>query len=166
MLEIEDIQSESPGTEMIRTILADTFVLYMKTYTVHWNFVGPDFFSIHKLTEIQYGELAGAIDEIAERLRAVHRTAPVSLDGILNSSDLLEFREKNEFTANVLGDLARGHRLISSRASEASKVLEEEGDAYGSDLMIRRIGDHDKASWMLMSYLEGKSTNGNSHKKI
>lgn len=150
----ESETSEKPGVELIRTILADTFVLYMKTYAVHWNFVGSDFFSVHKLTEGQYEELAVAVDEIAERLRAVHKTAPVSLNSILTSSDLLEFKDKKEFNTQSLADLARGHRLISSRATEAAKILEEENDLFGADLLIKRIGAHDKASWMLMSFIE------------
>jgi starvation-inducible DNA-binding protein len=60
----------------------------MMTYTVHWNFEGPNFFSVHKLTEGQYEALALAVDEIAERIRALGFVAPISLDEVLQSNNL------------------------------------------------------------------------------
>src|SRR3989338_11479539 len=58
--------------------LADTYAVYLKTQNFHWNVKGPLFFSLHKMFEEQYQELATAVDDIAERIRALGCTTPAS----------------------------------------------------------------------------------------
>jgi len=142
----------------LKLVLADTFVLYMKTYAVHWNFKGAKFFSVHKLTEEHYQELADAIDEIAERIRANGDEAPISLSSILGHADLTEMKNQSASDDNALRELVEGHELLARRAKEAAKSLESEGDLFSNDMMISRIGAHEKAAWMLRSFLSGSQT--------
>lgn len=144
-------------SELLKLVLADTFVLYMKTYAVHWNYKGAKFFSVHKLTEEHYQELADAIDEIAERIRALGDEAPISLKNIIGSADLDEMKLHQAGSDQALEELYNGHDLLSKRAKEAADKLVEAGDLFSGDLMIRRIGAHDKASWMLHSFLAGQN---------
>jgi starvation-inducible DNA-binding protein len=146
----------SASTENLKLVLADTFVLYMKTYAVHWNYKGSKFFSVHKLTQEHYQELADAIDEIAERIRAKGDEAPISLSSILGSSDMGEMKSHSASDDNALYELIAGHRLLAQRAKEAAEKLEEEGDYYSNDMMVGRIGAHEKAAWMLKSFLSGQ----------
>jgi starvation-inducible DNA-binding protein len=140
----------SPSVVHLKKVLADTFVLYMKTYVVHWNYTGSNFFSVHKLTEVQYAELAEAIDLIAERIRAIGTEAPISLSDVLDTADLKEMSSDSD-PAAILKELAAGHKLLAERAKEAADATDEVGDDYSNDMMIGRIGAHDKASWMLQS---------------
>src|SRR5699024_9474201 len=57
-------------------VLADSYVLYLKTHNYHWNVTDKLFHSLHEQFEEQYTELADAIDEIAERIRALGVRAP------------------------------------------------------------------------------------------
>ena len=143
---------ENESVAHLKRVLADTFVLYMKTYVVHWNYTGENFFSVHKLTEGQYQELAEAIDEIAERIRAIGTEAPISLSDVLNTADLKEMSDDSDPIASVR-ELAEGHKLLANRAKEAAEATDEAGDYYSNDMMIGRIGSHDKASWMLESLI-------------
>lgn len=143
--------------DLLKVFLADTFILYMKTYAVHWNYKGAKFFSVHKLTEEHYQELAMAIDEIAERIRAQGGEAPFSLKAIIGAGDMEEMRSKEASDDHALKELTDGHNLLSQKAQEAARVLEERGDLFSTDIMIKRIGSHDKASWMLRSFLSGQS---------
>lgn len=138
--------------EKIRVVLADTFVLYMKTYAVHWNYTGANFFSVHKLTEQQYGELAEAVDEIAERLRALGHEAPISLASILKKTDVGEIKN-DDHGQGMLAELVEGHKHLSKHATQVAEALDEAGDVFGHDLMAARVGEHDKAAWMLGSCL-------------
>jgi starvation-inducible DNA-binding protein len=143
------------SSEHLKLVLADSFVLYMKTYAVHWNYKGAKFFSVHKLTEEHYQELAEAIDVIAERIRAKGDEAPITLENILGSADLNEMKKQSAGNDEALVELVAGHELLSNRARKAAEALEAEGDLYSSDLMISRIGAHEKAAWMLRSFLAG-----------
>lgn len=139
----------------LKLVLADTFVLYMKTYAVHWNYKGAKFFSVHKLTELQYEELALAIDEIAERIRARDDEAPISLSNILASADLKELHVHEASNDSAIKDLCESHNLLSQRAKEAAEHYNQVGDLFSMDMMVKRIGSHDKAFWMLKSFLKG-----------
>ncbi len=141
------------SNEQLKLVLADTFVLYMKVYAVHWNYKGAKFFSVHKLTEEHYQELAEAIDEIAERIRAKGDEAPISLSNILSSTDMKEMRTHSASDDHAIHELVEGHMTLARKAKEAALSLEEEGDYYSNDLMVGRIGAHEKAAWMLRSFL-------------
>lgn len=144
--------SKTDTVNELRVFLSDTFVLYMKTYAVHWNFEGPKFFSVHRLTEEQYKELAEAVDEIAERIRALGEKAPVSLHEILGAADMKEYRHNSD-DDKALTELWHTHEKLSALARQLSIKLGEHGDVFTADMLTRRVGAHDKAAWMLRSFL-------------
>ncbi len=59
-------------------LLADTYTLYLKTHNFHWNVTGPMFQTLHLMFEVQYNELALAVDLVAERIRALGFPAPAT----------------------------------------------------------------------------------------
>src|SRR5260221_8132402 len=71
-------------------LLADSYTLYLKTHGFHWNVVGPRFYELHKLFEEQYTELQGAVDSIAERIRALGAKAPGSCGEFCKLTSLRE----------------------------------------------------------------------------
>ncbi len=68
--------NETPVTKELSALLGSSYLLYVKTHNYHWNVTGPMFTTLHTLFETQYTELAMAIDEIAERIRALGPYAP------------------------------------------------------------------------------------------
>ena len=62
--------------EGLKRVLADTYTLYLKTHNYHWNVTGPMFDTLHRMFMDQYNELWTAVDEIAERIRALGHYAP------------------------------------------------------------------------------------------
>lgn len=147
-------QSSQSHLDLLTQVLSDTFILYMKTYAVHWNYQGANFFSIHKLTEAQYEELAEAIDEIAERVRALGHEAPISLGDILAAGDLKEIKNTGISSSAMLEELGRGHDLLAKRAKQAADAADEADDDFSNDMMVGRIGAHQKAAWMLKSLIK------------
>ena len=65
-------------SENLMKVLADAFTLYLKTHNFHWNITGPMFNSLHVMFETQYNEQWVALDEIAERIRALGYNVPAS----------------------------------------------------------------------------------------
>lgn len=134
----------------LQHFLAETFVLYMKTYALHWNYTGANFYGIHKMTEEQYTDIAEAIDTIAERIRATRQEAPFSLEQILNSSSLKEFT-KSVNDSDAIKTLADDNTKLAKMAMSIAEKCEEEKDLFSHDLMVARIGQHEKFAWMLNS---------------
>src|SRR5512135_2572683 len=75
---------------LLNTLLADEFLLYVKTRRFHWNVVGSDFGELHKFFESQYEALDDIVDEVAERARALDVTSAGSLQEFAELTRLKE----------------------------------------------------------------------------
>ena len=60
----------------LTALLADSYTLYQMTHNFHWNVTGPHFNSLHAMFMTQYTEQWTALDDIAERIRALGHPAP------------------------------------------------------------------------------------------
>lgn len=134
-------------------MLADSYVLAVMTQNYHWNVEGMDFSQLHVLFEQQYTELFAAIDEIAERLRAVGYYAPGTLAGFLKLTSLTE-ASKLPNAKGMIKNLRDAHRQIVKTAEAAKKAANAAGDDETVDLMVGRITAHQKHAWMLESLLK------------
>lgn len=133
-------------------VLADTYVLYVKTQNFHWNLTGPEFFPLHKLSEMQYEEMAQAIDEIAERIRALGFYVEGSMETFLKNSSIQEDHKvyaKHEFIKHLF----QAHETVINLCRSLFSLSEKHKDPATGDLMARRLNFHEKAAWLLRSHL-------------
>ncbi|MGF1606773.1 MAG: Dps family protein [Rhodothalassiaceae bacterium] len=128
--------------------LADSYVLYLKTQATHWNVVGPMFYSVHNLTEEQYEDLQEAVDDIAERIRAIGHLAPGCFSEFTERSIVDSVPMKAE-ARDMIETLAKDNVAVAKRMREAVRKAEEMEDVYTADLLTARIGAHEEAAWML-----------------
>lgn len=143
---------KSKVAEELSKVLANTYLLYAKTQNFHWNVEGSDFYSLHGMFENQYKELSEAIDEIAERIRALGAKAPGSLGEFLAKASLKE--EKGHPKAeSMIKQLLEDHETLAHSAKQALQTAQDEGDDVTVDMMVERIHAHDKTAWMLRSSL-------------
>lgn len=143
----------TPVTEKLSQVLAETYTLYLKTHNFHWNVTGPMFQPLHSVFEEQYSEMANAVDEIAERIRALGQRAPGSFNEFQNLSSIKDSSGKVA-ALEMIKELLEGHETISQTTSKAATTAQEADDEGTADLMIQRIQVHDKIAWMLRSFLE------------
>lgn len=134
-------------------LLADTYILYLKTQNFHWNVTGPFFPQLHALFEKQYEELAEAVDLIAERIRALGSPAPASFSEFLKLTSLKEGNSK--LTAQMMvKSLMKDHETISHHLLIIFTQAEKANDQATIDLLTERMRAHDKTAWTLRSSLE------------
>jgi starvation-inducible DNA-binding protein len=136
--------------EGLRKVLADTFILYFKTHSYHWNVEGPHFKALHDLFMEQYNELWLATDEIAERIRTLGAYAPNSWAEMSKSAALQETGQTPDAMAMV-EMLANDNLEITKIMKPVLEAAQSCGDEVTADLMIQRISVHEKAAWMLRS---------------
>jgi len=147
-------QKTHPATvEALEVLLASSYTLYLKTHNYHWNVTGPMFTSLHTLFETQYTELALAVDEIAERIRALGAFAPGSYTAFLRLSDVKEAVGRPD-AKEMIGHLAADQETIVAAARRVIEAAEAVGDQPTVDLAVRRMDIHQKHAWMLLSHLE------------
>jgi starvation-inducible DNA-binding protein len=145
-------QTNEPVAEQLKTFLADTYLLLAKTQSVHWNARGPNFIGIHKLTEEQYNELFAAIDELAERVRALDADAPFSLAEMQRIATLEEATQVHKLD-DAIRMLVTDNKAMSERARDLALDADEQDDLVTHDMLVARIEVHDKAAWLLRSNL-------------
>ena len=145
----EDRQQIAAG---LSKLLADSYSLYVKTHNYHWNVEGPMFNTLHLMFEQHYTELATAVDEIAERIRALGVKAPGSYSafGKLTSIDEASGDEPAE---EMIRQLVIGQETVARTAREAIKAAEAASDEPTADLLTQRMQIHEKNAWMLRSML-------------
>jgi starvation-inducible DNA-binding protein len=139
--------------EGLGRLLADSYVLYLKTHGFHWNVTGPMFNTLHQMFMGQYTELWNALDEIAERIRALGHPAPMGGRRYIELSSIEETHQAPEAMAMV-AELMRGHEAVARTARGLFPLVDAAGDEPSADLLTQRLQIHEKTAWMLRSLLE------------
>jgi len=134
--------------EALGVVLADTYMLFIKTQGVHWNVTGPAFVSVHELTEGQYENMYAAIDDIAERIRALGEKAPASYTKYGELSSIKD-EDDPQAVADMLSMLIADHETAVSNMRAAIEWCEDKNDFVTADMMIERMAWHEETIWML-----------------
>ena len=116
----------------------------------HWNVEGKNFKPLHELFGEQYEELSDAIDDLAERVRALGSKVEASLDVFSGLSEIAD-GDHSASETQMVQDLANDHETLSKILNEGIKISQDQGDEATADMFIARIQAHDKAAWMLRS---------------
>jgi starvation-inducible DNA-binding protein len=131
-------------------LLADSYTLYLKTHNYHWNVEGPLFNTLHQMFEDQYTELAAAVDEIAERIRALGEPAPGSYTAYAKLTSIEEEDGVPE-AEEMIRRLVRGQEAVVRTAREVFRSAGAANDEPTADLLTQRMQVHEKNAWMLRS---------------
>ena len=137
----------------LNQVLADSYALMSLTHLAHWNVEGPGFFALHTAFQTQYEELFVAVDEIAERVRALDAYAIGGLAALAATAQMNEFVSPLPQEEYVRALLAANEKLVKD-AEVARDLAGEVNDPESQDLMIGRITLHQKTAWMLKSFLK------------
>lgn len=137
-------------------VLADAYTLYLKTHSFHWNVTGPMFNALHTMFETQYTEQWAALDEIAERIRALGFNAPGSYAEFVKLSSIKEAPGMTTAPAwhEMVQQLVDGNEALCRTARVALDVADDADDAPTEDLLTQRLQTHEKYAWMLRSLLQ------------
>ena len=142
--------------EGLARFLSDSFTLYLKTHNFHWNVTGSMFNTLHTMFETQYNEQWMALDETAERIRALGFNAPGSYAEFIRLtsipeepglSDTADWRE-------MVRQLVVGNEAVARTARKVLKTADGAGDDPTVDLLTQRLNIHEKYAWMLRSLLQ------------
>ncbi len=139
--------------EGLSRLLADTYTLYLKTHNFHWNVTGPMFTTLHAMFEVQYTELAVAVDTIAERIRALGFPAPGSYAAFAKLASIKEADSVPSAEA-MIRELMDGQEAVVRTARGVFPDMEKASDEVSADLLTTRMEVHEKTAWMLRSMLQ------------
>lgn len=139
----------------LEVALADTYAIYLKTQNYHWHVKGPQFKSLHELFEMQYKELAEAVDLIAERILIMGHKAPATFNEF-NKLKTIKDGDSSLSANQMVTELAKDNSALVSDLNQAIKLAQENNDEGTVTLLSDRIAAHQKAHWMLAASAESK----------
>lgn len=148
------VQKSNAVVTGLETLLADSYALMGQTHLAHWNVEGPNFFQLHTAFQTQYEELFLAIDEIAERLRALDALAPGGLSVLAKKSGITEMSVAAAPAKDFVAHLVECQETVLTTALGVREAAEAAGDLETQDIIIKRIQTHQKTLWMLRSFLK------------
>ncbi len=138
--------------EAIRVVLGSSYTLLIKTHGFHWNVTGEMFNTLHVMFEEQYTDLFAAVDEQAERIRAINEFAPGSMSE-LGKYSLIKDTKGVPAPKNMIAELQKDHETLAAACQKGVEVAQAAGDELTADLFIQRGTTHEKTAWMLRSLL-------------
>jgi starvation-inducible DNA-binding protein len=141
--------------QMLNAILADEFVLYVRTQNSHWNVRGMQFHSLHAFFEELYQESSKIIDDLAEKVRSVGGVAMATMEEYLGNSRLKEQVGPPADPRKMIADLADGHETVVKHLREAFHMVKEKFDDPSTENFVTDLLEkHEKMMWMLRTHLD------------
>jgi starvation-inducible DNA-binding protein len=134
-------------------LLADSYTLYLMTHNFHWNVTGPQFNSLHLMFMGQYTEQWNALDQIAERIRALGHPAPGTYQQFVKLASIKEV-EGVPAANDMIRHLVAAQEATARTARKLFAVVDKANDQPTADLLTQRLDVHEKTAWMLRSLLE------------
>jgi len=154
---IENIESSAVDqiAAQLNQIVAESYGLLGQLHLAHWNVEGTDFLTLHQMFQAQYEELFIAIDDIAERVRALGKYSEGGLKKLAEMSTIAESPSASSASAkDFVSSVLLAHEVVIEAAVKGRKLAAAAGDAETEDLLIGRVSTHQKAVWFLNSYLK------------
>lgn len=140
-------------TEGLSGLLADSYTLYLMTHNFHWNVTGPMFNTLHLMFMAQYTEQWTALDQIAERIRALGFPAPGTYAEFARLASIKEV-EGQPKAREMIAHLVSAQEAVARTARNLLPLVSKANDQPTADLITQRLEVHEKTAWMLRSLLE------------
>jgi starvation-inducible DNA-binding protein len=134
----------------LKKVLADTFVMYYKAHSYHWNVEGSDFPQYHSFLNDLYEEIFGAVDTIAEHIRQIDGYTPTSLTE-LKSYSMISEDEDVLSAISMMNRLLDANNLVLASLMMAYQAAEQATEIGLSNFLQDRVAAHQKHGWMLKS---------------
>ena len=139
---------------VIRQCLGNTFVMYFKTHGFHWNVEGSQFSQYHEFFGDLYADLYGAIDPLAEEIRALDNYAPKNLNEIYRYATIIESDLTGNSIREMLVILEKDNIDIIASLTKAFTVATRSGKQGLANFIADRLDKHEKHGWQLRASLK------------
>lgn len=139
----------------LNIVVANTWILYFKAHTYHWNVEGKDFSQLHSFFGDLYEETFDAVDVAAEQLRALDEYAPVSTKELIEFSTIEEDEEKPSSVYAMLSNLVEANGKTIDSLNKLCELATEHKNQGLLNFAADRLDKHAKHGWMLKAHLKG-----------
>jgi starvation-inducible DNA-binding protein len=143
--------------DLLNRDLADTYLLLVKTKKHHWDVVGPQFMTLHKLWQEHYEALTINVDVIAERVRTLGGYPVGTMEGFLKICSLKENAGRVPTATEMVSQLLDDHeQIIRNLREHIDQCTDKFKDNGTADFLTGLMEQHEEIAWMLRSFVEGE----------
>ena len=133
----------------LNILLADMFVLYLKTKNFHWHISGPHFRDYHLLLDEQSAQIFATTDDVAERARKVGGTTLSSIGHIARLQRVLDNDADFVTPQDMLAELHDDTKQLVAHMRVTHGICEEHGDCATTSFLENWIDDAERRVWFL-----------------
>lgn len=133
----------------LKIALANTFVMYFKAHSYHWNVEGPSFNDYHGYFGGLYDELYDAVDPIAEHIRAIDQYAPVGLADLYDAKTVADDQSRVLFTKQMFSNLIDANDEVIASLNKAYDLANYSKQNGLANFLQDRLDVHAKHGWQL-----------------
>jgi starvation-inducible DNA-binding protein len=139
-------------TMKLKVILADVYVLYYRLHAAHWNVIGFNFPQYHDFFGDLYGEVLGSTDDIAEEVRKLDDTLPMSINELLEMSSIPTGTADSDSDAtDMMIDAQEANNILIAELREGIKIADGVNEPATGNFLQDRLSAHQKIAWKLRS---------------
>jgi len=136
-------------TGALNALLADIFVLYMKTKNFHWHMSGPHFRDYHLLLDEQGDQIFAMTDALAERVRKIGGTTLRSIGQVSRLQRIFDNDAEYVTPLDMLAELRDDNKQFAANLREAHGLCDENGDVASASLIENWIDETERRTWFL-----------------
>lgn len=133
----------------LNPLLADAFVLYLKTKNFHWHMSGPHFRDYHLLLDEQSAQIFAITDDIAERVRKLGAPTLRSIGDVQRRQRLQDNDAARVPPHDMLRELRADNLRFAAAMLEAHGVCDAHGDVATASLLENWIDEAQRRAWFL-----------------
>ncbi len=134
---------------VLKQLLADVFVLYLKTKNFHWHMRGRHFRDYHLLLDEHAGQLLAMTDEIAERARKLGGTTLRSISDISRHQRLRDNNEESVTPKAMVEELHADNQQLTRFLRFTHEVCDKHNDVATASLIETWIDESERRAWFL-----------------
>jgi starvation-inducible DNA-binding protein len=142
-------------SEELRHLLADVFVLYLKTKNFHWHMSGGHFRDYHLLLDEQAEQIFAMTDDIAERARKIGGTTVHSISDISKHQRLKDDNRESIPPEEMLAELRTDNRELTRFLRLTHEVCDKHKDVATASLIENWIDETERRTWFLSEIAGG-----------
>jgi starvation-inducible DNA-binding protein len=144
-------------SQEMRHLMADIFVLYVKTKNFHWHMSGRHFRDYHLLLDQHAQDIFVMTDEVAERVRKIGGTTLHSIEDITRFQRLKNNNRDFVPPEEMLAELCADNQNLVRLMRATHEVCDRHNDVATASLLENWIDQGETRTWFLFE-IKGVST--------
>ena len=136
-------------SSVLNALLADTFVLYLKTKNFHWHMSGQHFRDYHLLLDEQASQIFEITDPSAERVRKVGGTTIRSIGHIARLQRIADNDQEFVPARDMLLELHGDNKAFVESLRAAHEVTSKANEYATTSLIEVWIDEAERRAWFL-----------------